>query len=1151
MSANQKTVNSSVDLNTLNQLPVAVVLFDNKMVYFVNTLGIKLFKIPKKYHSNFKELSIYNFLNETYHKATKQLALKILKGERFPARELEFKDFKNQPIFIEAISSLVTFNNKKVIQSTFLEINERIKQKNETLKSNQLISQIQKTSKELIFEYAFLPKPQLKYISAGSENILGFTQQQLYKNPALLKNMMQGDDKKLHVKTKSDYLKVKKQIKKDTLILKFKLVNGTVKWLQSTATPILDVKKQIIGLVGKITDVTEAVEIKNLLEETKQKFDLITQNGNDVISFYTYYPLEKYLYVSPNIKKILGYDAKELLNDHEFFNKRTEDFSGEFKKIDSYLRINQRKTIIKNHLYVYKTLKKNNEEVWIENNLAPILNANGKIAFYINIYRDITLQKEKEIELEKQKLNYQKLLDVTPTGYLIHNDGVCLYCNSALLKILKLKTHKQIIGKLATEFVVERHRKRIFERIKEILSGIDVNKPLYYHLIDANKKEVEVEIVSTTINYKNQLCIVSLINNISHQKEQERQRLTIEITEKNNKLLQEEIKYREKIQISLTEKTAHLTSILENSTHLIWTINKNHQTTSYNQNFNKLVSKKYKIKFKQGDVILDKIINPKIKKTYKDYWYSKYQTAFNGKKIEFERKEKQKSGESIYRKIFVNPIFNSKNQVIEISCIAHDITDTKIYEQKLISQSAKLNAIFESGSQALWTINRNREITSHNKNYEMAVFNLHSAKPIVGKSLYSKEVGLKSNLDVYATLWDEHYAIAFNGKSTEFITERLNKDDSKVIRQIYLQPIFNQNNEVEEVSGIAHDITDKKLSEQKALNQAAKLNSIFDSSNHYIWTIDNQQKLTSFNKNYFDLIESLYNTKPYVGFSLNRGVLNNDTHYNELLAYHYKKAFLGISSTFEIEALDKEQNKLYLEVFLNPILNNNEIVEVSGIAHNITDKKISQQKIEQSLKEKEILLKEVHHRVKNNMQVISSILNLQSSYVSDEYALTLLKESQNRIKTMAYIHESLYQNKSFTSVNFSDYIETLTKNIIQSYAISSQNIQLQLNLKKTILNLDSSIPVGLIINELVTNAIKHAFPTNKAGLIIINLTTENNIVFLEIKDNGQGFNDAVDFKNSPSLGLQLVNTLINQIDGELQFETERDKGTKIVITFKM
>ncbi len=336
-------------------------------------------------------------------------------------------------------------------------------------------------------------------------------------------------------------------------------------------------------------------------------------------------------------------------------------------------------------------------------------------------------------------------------------------------------------------------------------------------------------------------------------------------------------------------------------------------------------------------------------------------------------------------------------------------------------------------------------------------------------------------------------------------------------RKVLLNPVYN-NNRVDEISCIAYDITESKIYEQKLINQSGKLSAIFDSSHHYIWSIDLEGRLTSFNRNYYDLVTAIYNTKPFLGLVLNRGVLSNDKNYIDLLSFHYEKAFSGIATSFEIETRDKDLKNVHLEIFFNPIYQDGKVIEVSGIAHNITEKKLAQQRIELSLKEKDVLLKEVHHRVKNNMQVISSILNLQSSYVSDEYTLSLLKESQNRIKTMAYIHESLYQNKSFTSVNFSDYVHTLINNIIQSYTYSADKIKMKFNIEPLTLSLDTSIPAGLIINELVTNSIKHAFPDQKTGIITFNLSCKNNLVILELKDNGVGFAPGVDFTNSHSLG---------------------------------
>jgi two-component sensor histidine kinase len=200
------------------------------------------------------------------------------------------------------------------------------------------------------------------------------------------------------------------------------------------------------------------------------------------------------------------------------------------------------------------------------------------------------------------------------------------------------------------------------------------------------------------------------------------------------------------------------------------------------------------------------------------------------------------------------------------------------------------------------------------------------------------------------------------------------------------------------------------------------------------------------------------------------------------------------------------------------------------------------------VKEKEVLLKEVHHRVKNNLQVISSILNLQTSYVKDKETADLLKECQNRIKTMAYIHESLYQTKDFLHINFSEYIINLVKNLFYSYDANQQKIKTIFDVDTIFLNLDTSIPCGLIVNELVSNALKYAFTDGSGGCVTIKIKkTKDNTIEMVIADNGIGIPESVDYKNTETLGLQLVSILSEQINGKVTLS--RTKGTTFKINF--
>ncbi len=1126
-----------VDINTLDLLPVAVAIFDNKKVYFVNKKAVELFQISKEQLKKINTFSIFNFLDKQYHKRVKSNNSKIIGGEDFPSIELEFKTFKNKTIFIEAKSNRVFFENKFVVQSTFIDISPLKEKQEDLINSDQLLQKISQNSFDVIFKFSFYPD-KLVFISESAKKVLGFSAEEIYKAKDLLLKSTHPEDRKYFIFNNPQLLRSGKKNKEEKRTIRFTHKKGNLIYLETAITPIYDEKNKIIGVIGSIRDITERINAEILLNETKEKFDLITKSSSDIIAFFTYLPEEKYTYVSPNITKILGYQPKELLSDHGFFNKRLIDGKETFLKLDKQARSDQNKNHIRNYYYTYKTFKKNKEEIWLENNLTPITNSKGKIAFFLNIIRDITVQKEKEIELQSQHLNYRTLLDSSPVAYIIHKQGVTVFCNKSMLKLLQLKNEKQMLGKFVLDYLATEDRMKAMERIKGIYNGEDIEKPSNYTVVDSKGNLIETEMKSIVIKFNNAPCILTLINNVSEQRKYEKERIKAEMIKVNNEFLLLEIKERQEAEKKLLEKTAHLSSIFESSDHLIWTVNNKYEVTSFNKNYYNVIEQKHKIKVKVGQEVAKYLKSGQ--EEYTSFWYPKYNEAFAGKKLEFEKEDF--SFKKIYRKIYINPIFNEKNEVTEVNCIAHDITDSKVYEQKLLNQTGKLQAIFESGSQLIWTINKDWELTSYNQNY----YKLLSETAKNKKVIYLKDTIISKDLLVF---WTEKFDLVFKGKEQIFIHKSI-INNKEVYREVFLHPIYSKD-QIVEVSAIAQDITERIINENKIIQQSAKLNSIIESSHHYIWTIDGDGKLTSFNQNYFELIAALYDTTPFLGFKLDRGVLSNNQEYAGVLDYHYDKAFKGVATNFEIETLDKDHKKVYLDIFLNPIVENEKIIEVSGIAHNITDKKVDHQRVEQSLKEKDVLLKEVHHRVKNNMQIISSILNLQSSYVTDNYTLALLKESQNRIKTMAYIHESLYQNKSFTSVNFSEYIQTLSKNIIQSYVLSSEKIELILNLEKINLNLDISIPAGLIINELITNAIKHAFPGAKKGTICLNLKSENNNIYLEVTDNGNGIPPGVDYNNTNTLGLQLVNTLIDQLDGEIKFKSEKDKGTEVLIKFKM
>ncbi|HBB32052.1 MAG TPA: hypothetical protein DDZ80_07720 [Cyanobacteria bacterium UBA8803] len=239
----------------------------------------------------------------------------------------------------------------------------------------------------------------------------------------------------------------------------------------------------------------------------------------------------------------------------------------------------------------------------------------------------------------------------------------------------------------------------------------------------------------------------------------------------------------------------------------------------------------------------------------------------------------------------------------------------------------------------------------------------------------------------------------------------------------------------------------------------------------------------------------------------------------------------------------------YYDVTVEPLRNATEEVEgITCVAIDITDRKQAEE-TRQEAYNKGILLQEIHHRVKNNLQIVSGLLYLQSRSVDDERMLQMLQQSRDRLHAMALIHEQLYGSKNLDSIDFRNYIQTLTKSLFTSYGTNTKAIALQVNVKPILLDIDTAIPCGLIVNELVSNALKHAFPQGRSGEIIVEFyMAEDNNLKLMVRDNGIGLSEGINLQTHNSLGLRLVRSLATkQLKGMV--EVDRTMGTTFSISF--
>jgi PAS domain S-box-containing protein len=256
-------------------------------------------------------------------------------------------------------------------------------------------------------------------------------------------------------------------------------------------------------------------------------------------------------------------------------------------------------------------------------------------------------------------------------------------------------------------------------------------------------------------------------------------------------------------------------------------------------------------------------------------------------------------------------------------------------------------------------------------------------------------------------------------------------------------------------------------------------------------------------------------------------------------------------SGFELEfPADSHNKKTLYEINATPsFAKDGSYTGYYGIARDITERKNLQNTVAASLEEKEILLKEIHHRVKNNMQVISSLLSLQVKVMKDTKSREALLESQNRVMSIALVHEKLYQSKSYAEIDYYDYLTKIVEILLQSYGIPKGKIRIEIQAEKIVLPIGKAIPVSLMINEMLSNSMKYAFPGERKGVIVVSLEKHGNHYTLVVRDDGIGLPEQIDLDHIETLGLQLVNSLVGQIQGTIAMN--RHGGTEYRIEFEI
>jgi PAS domain S-box-containing protein len=1007
-------------------------------------------------------------------------------------------------------------------------VTERIQSDHALRESRMALEKVLNTIDETIYHIDLRKESgqRIKFVSESIEAVFGITKEAFLSDKDIFLQYYHPEDLEKIRKT-SEALEIEKTPKLYYYRFRHPKTEDYI-WIEERVTPWFDEKGKLTEVFGVARDVTEQKTAEEKLIKSEERFRVVAQNASDMVFRYRFLPEQRYVFVSPSAEIITGYTPEEFYADPFLIQKITfpEDIRLLHRSTEEILA--GRPEI--NSPMILRNVRKDGKNIWTETRYNPTYDESGRIIAIDGITRDISASKKFELEMIESRESYKSLVEQNPDGIIIAGfDQKILYANKAASEISGID---EMIGFKFMDFLSEEQQTISAERIKKIKAGQNVP----FDIISIQRRDgtiVEAESRPSIYTYLGQPSILIFLRNINAERQLEKEQMRAQLAEESNRLLKKEVEERKRTESELFSAQKNLRLLIDSSLDMICASSKEGYITEFNRAAQQTFG--YSADEVVGQHVSFLYLEPDQRIGVMD------ELVKGGGYYQGEVTNIKKDGTTFTALLSASILKDEKGEVVGSMGVSRDITAAKRAEKELRLNEEKYRAIYNQAYIGIALIGTDND-TYIDVNQRLCDMLGFSAEEMRKKSVHELRMpGDLSRLPAgkefiergFERIIDEH--------------RYRHKNGSTVIVNVTISLVRNEEMEPLYFVYVYEDLTPKRRAEEQIRIQAAKLNAVFESSSHMIWTVDKNLKLTSFNHNQAEWIKQHFGVTAYVGLPMDSGKMVSSPEANNFWLQKLELTFAGSTQSFET-ATELDGEISWREIFLNPIFDEyDRVVEISCIANDITDKKMVDEQIRLSLKEKEVLLKEVHHRVKNNLQVISSILNLQSSYVKDKRVLEILLESQNRIKSMAFVHESLYQTKDFSNISFREYVENISRNLVHSYAATDSPPDLNLDLDDIQLNLDTAIPCGLIINELLTNSLKYAFAPGKTGKIEIAIKEKSGHITINISDNGKGLPKEIDFRNTESLGLQLVVSLVEQINGKIRLDTK--KGTKFTIEF--
>jgi len=519
----------------------------------------------------------------------------------------------------------------------------------------------------------------------------------------------------------------------------------------------------------------------------------------------------------------------------------------------------------------------------------------------------------------------------------------------------------------------------------------------------------------------------------------------------------------------------------------------------------------------------------------------KIRKAQNGNPQVFEWKHLNFDNEPIEVEVSLNTIEIGDEEYVQ--AILRDLTEHKKIKNELESERQRLERAQNLARLGSWTydVQRDKAVWSdilyeiigiERENFETE---LNSVYNYIHPEDTSKFDHIIQKLHNTSDTIDYHLRM-INGKGQQTCLKCRAKGE------------FDAEGNLIQITGISQDVTEQKKAAADLKRSKELFESLFLDSPVAIAMIDTEGQIQKINRSFEILFE--YHQQELIGEDLLRHILPEDRYdeigeiYNEL----FKKE--GESYYFEDQRVTKEGTVKDLLVGALPVVLDGEVIAAFGIYIDISMLRETQKHLKESLKEKEILLSEVHHRVKNNLAIISGLLELESMKWDDKREVqNVLNESMLRIKSMAMVHEQLYKSEDFANLEFDNYVQALVELISDTINVKDKEISLRVESDDVEMSINQAIPCALIVNELVTNAFEHGFEGCREGKLEVLLKRQGDMARIVVSDDGRGLPDDFDINQTNSLGLTMVQQLTKQLEGDLEIDAEN--GTYFEVKFSL